>query len=228
VLGIYPGEVDKVIDHLEQMQAALVDIPGVVLVAPPVVTELPFLDHFGESDDGIERRAQLVGDAGQAGLKLFIPGLRELPFELVLAHQGGLEHFQELPGGLGILGGGVEGLGNRRAGSAIAGKASGGLVVIGHAGDPVARPHALADIEHEVLVTERAARGDGRGHPAARALALLETEQAEQAAPDQHLRWNAQGGRDRRRNIGQIQPRIGFPQPVDGRAQHVVVAQAQT
>src|SRR3546814_3500547 len=59
--GIGFGEVEHVVDQAEQVAAAVVDVPHVLAVAR--VAERPqrlLLQQLGESDDGIERRAQLV------------------------------------------------------------------------------------------------------------------------------------------------------------------------
>src|SRR3546814_7643393 len=55
------GEVEHVVDQAEQVAAAVVDVPHVLAVAR--VAQRPqrlLLQQLGESDDGIERRAQLV------------------------------------------------------------------------------------------------------------------------------------------------------------------------
>src|SRR3546814_3900758 len=59
--GIGFGEVEHVVDQAEQVAAAVVYVPHVLAVAR--VAERPqrlLLQQLGESDDGIERRAQLV------------------------------------------------------------------------------------------------------------------------------------------------------------------------
>ena len=64
--GFELGEVENVVDQVEQVAAAGVDVLGVVGVFLQAHrTEHLVLDHFREADDGVQRRAQFMAHIGQ-------------------------------------------------------------------------------------------------------------------------------------------------------------------
>ena len=85
--GLDLREVEDVVEELEQVLARLPDVADVLLLAVVEITEHPLEEHLGEPDDGVQRRAQLVGHAGEElrlvlarDLELDAP-LLELPVE---------------------------------------------------------------------------------------------------------------------------------------------------
>jgi hypothetical protein len=64
--GIEFGDVENIVDELEQMGTAARDIGGVFEIARVAdgTGNLP-ADELGEANDGIERRAELVADIGE-------------------------------------------------------------------------------------------------------------------------------------------------------------------
>ena len=64
--GFQLGEVEHIVDQFEQKFAADMDIVRVFEIAPDADgAEHLGLDHFGETEDGIQRRAKLVAHIGQ-------------------------------------------------------------------------------------------------------------------------------------------------------------------
>src|SRR3546814_12183191 len=64
--GLDLGEVQDVIDDLQQMPAALVNIAGIAVVAVAAELAVQLVQHdLGKTDDGVERRAQLVPHVGE-------------------------------------------------------------------------------------------------------------------------------------------------------------------
>ena len=64
--GFDLGHVENVVDQLQQVLAAAVDVAGVVAIAGFVDrAEQLVLDDLGEADDGVERRPQLVAHVGE-------------------------------------------------------------------------------------------------------------------------------------------------------------------
>ena len=61
--GFHFGQVEDVVDHFEQVAAGFLDVLGVAFLL--VVEGLERLEHFGEADDAVERRAQLVAHGGE-------------------------------------------------------------------------------------------------------------------------------------------------------------------
>ena len=66
--GLDLGHVEDVVDQLQQIVAALVDVLGVLAVFRAADRAEGALAHdLGEAENGVERRAQLVGHVGQEG-----------------------------------------------------------------------------------------------------------------------------------------------------------------
>ena len=64
--GLDLGHVENVVDELEQMLAAVVDVAGIVAVARFVDgAQQLVLDDLGKADDGVQRRPQLVAHVGE-------------------------------------------------------------------------------------------------------------------------------------------------------------------
>ena len=64
--GLDLRHVEDVVDHLQQIGAARIDIAGIFLIFGMTErSEQSLLHHLGEADHGIERRAQLVTDIGE-------------------------------------------------------------------------------------------------------------------------------------------------------------------
>ena len=60
------ADVENLVDQIEQVLAALVDVVGVFLVGRVVVrTEYLRAHDLGEAENGVERRAQLVAHCGE-------------------------------------------------------------------------------------------------------------------------------------------------------------------
>src|SRR5947209_3954014 len=61
IAGLDLRHVEDAVDDREKMAAGLVDEMRIFTAATGVDHQLVFVDeHFGEADDGVERRAQLV------------------------------------------------------------------------------------------------------------------------------------------------------------------------
>ena len=75
--GLDLGEVEDVVDELEQMLAGRVDLLEIVRELLGAEVGRILLEHLAVADDGVERRAQLVGHVGQE-LGLVAVGLLEL------------------------------------------------------------------------------------------------------------------------------------------------------
>ena len=66
--GLDLRHVENVVDNVEQIAPALADVPAVFeIFGVAERAEHAGLHHFGKSDDGIERRAQLVAHVGEEG-----------------------------------------------------------------------------------------------------------------------------------------------------------------
>ena len=66
IAGFHLGHVEDAVDHRQQMLAGIVDQLGIFLAARRIQHQRVFLnDHFGEADDGVERRAQFVAHGGE-------------------------------------------------------------------------------------------------------------------------------------------------------------------
>ena len=63
--GLHLREVEDVVDERQQMSAAVEDIAEILLLFGVELTEEAFEKDLGEADDGVERRAELVGHAGK-------------------------------------------------------------------------------------------------------------------------------------------------------------------
>ena len=64
--GLDLGHVEDVVDDLEQIGAAAVDVAGIFLIFGVAErAEQTLLHHLGEADHGVERGAQLVADIGE-------------------------------------------------------------------------------------------------------------------------------------------------------------------
>ena len=75
-----PGDVEHLVDQLEEVGAALDDLPDALLLGRRQVAHL---EHLGEPENRVERRAQLVADARQelvSRLMLALGLLLELQF----------------------------------------------------------------------------------------------------------------------------------------------------
>src|SRR3546814_9432285 len=64
------GEVENVVDQRDELLRSLHDRVAVFHLTLVELAEELVLQHFGEADDGIERRAQLVGDVDRKGTRL--------------------------------------------------------------------------------------------------------------------------------------------------------------
>jgi hypothetical protein len=64
--GLDARHVEDVVDHGEQVAAALADVAGIVEIAVIAeIAEQPVLHDLGEADDGVERRPQFVAHVGE-------------------------------------------------------------------------------------------------------------------------------------------------------------------
>ena len=64
--GLDLGHVENVVDHLQQIGAARINVAGIFLIFGVAErAEQPLLHHLGKADHGVERRAQLVADIGE-------------------------------------------------------------------------------------------------------------------------------------------------------------------
>ena len=63
--GLDLGEVEDVVDQLQQVAAAVEDVVGVLELPVVQVAKGLVAEDLGEADDGIERGAQLVAHAGE-------------------------------------------------------------------------------------------------------------------------------------------------------------------
>src|SRR5712664_4160921 len=63
--GLHLREVQDVIDERQEVPPALEDVLEILLLLSVEVTEEAIEKHLGETDDGVERRAELVGHAGE-------------------------------------------------------------------------------------------------------------------------------------------------------------------
>ena len=63
--GLDLGQVEDVVEQLEQVPAGVEDVAEVLLLPVVDVTEHALQQHLGEPDHGVERRAQLVRHAGE-------------------------------------------------------------------------------------------------------------------------------------------------------------------
>ena len=61
--GLDLGQVEDLVEQLEQVLAGAVDVAEVLLLALVDVAEHPLEQHLGEPEDGVERRPQLVRHA---------------------------------------------------------------------------------------------------------------------------------------------------------------------
>ena len=88
--GLDLGEIQHRVDQLQKVLAGRVDLPevGNEGLWPEVLGF--FLQHLAVADDGVERRAQLVGHAGQERGLVAIGDLDLLKEARVLDGQGGL------------------------------------------------------------------------------------------------------------------------------------------
>ena len=87
--GFNLGNVENVVDHVEQVLAGREDVAGIVLVRGMAERAGEFVHHdFRETDDGIQRRAQFVAHVGEEG-RLGEGGVLGLGLLLgILARQG--------------------------------------------------------------------------------------------------------------------------------------------
>ena len=87
IAGFHLGHVEDAVDDRQQMLAGIVDQLRIFLAARGVDHHRLFVhDHLGETDDGVQRRAQLVAHGGQesglGGIRLLGGGARQ--FERLL------------------------------------------------------------------------------------------------------------------------------------------------
>ena len=64
--GLDPGDIEDIVDKPQEVRAAVVNVANIFAVFGVAEGAVNLLLHdFGESDDGVERRAQLVAHGGQ-------------------------------------------------------------------------------------------------------------------------------------------------------------------
>ena len=78
--GLDARQVEDFVDEIEKMHAGIVDIGGIILVHRHAVRPENFaFHHFGEAENGVERRAQLVAHLGEEARFRDVGGLGAAP-----------------------------------------------------------------------------------------------------------------------------------------------------
>ena len=77
--GLDARQIENLVDQAEQMHAGIMDIGGIFLVSRHRVLAEDFrLHHFGEAEDGVERRAQFVAHLREEARLRDVGGFRAL------------------------------------------------------------------------------------------------------------------------------------------------------